>query len=199
MENANQADLLAVASLSCGLVGIGSCNGKISNAILSKLVDVRESESLKAPHMRLVVLGLGFCYMGCKDTVETINTALEVFTDPFRTTAQTIIEFCAYAATGDVLLIQELLHLIGDKTEEAATPSKTKSSTNRTKSQESGKNWDYSIPQAVAALGVAVISLGDEVGVEMMQRILGNIWRYGDAGLLDSSEIPSPSERYSQA
>lgn len=57
VESAHQADLLAVASLSCGLVGIGSCNGQVTNAILSKLVDVRESESLKAPHMRLVVLG----------------------------------------------------------------------------------------------------------------------------------------------
>lgn len=57
VESANQAELLAVSSLACGLVGIGSCNGQVTNAILSKLVDVRESESLKAPHMRLVVLG----------------------------------------------------------------------------------------------------------------------------------------------
>lgn len=58
VESANQAELLAVASLACGLIGIGSCNGQVTNAILSKLVDVRESESLKAPHMRLAVLGI---------------------------------------------------------------------------------------------------------------------------------------------
>lgn len=116
------------------------------------------------------------CYIGCKETVETINTALEVFPDPFRTTAQTIIEFCAYAATGDVLLIQELLHMIGEKNEVVAS----KTTRNNTKSQKT--DWDYSVPQAVAGLGAAVISLGDEVGIEMMHRILGHIWRYGDAG-----------------
>lgn len=118
--------------------------------------------------------------MGSKEAVDTINTALEVFSEPFRTTAQTIIEFCAYAATGDVLLIQELLHMIGEKNEEVASKSRpTKSADGKTKTE-----WDYSIPQAVAGLGVAVISLGDEVGLEMMYRILGNIWRYGDTGKL---------------
>lgn len=57
VESANKAELLAVASLACGLVAIGSCNGVITNAVLSKLVDARESESLKAPFMRLAVLG----------------------------------------------------------------------------------------------------------------------------------------------
>lgn len=57
VESAIQAELLAVASLACGLVAISSCNGNVTNAILSKLVDVRETDSLKSPHMRLVVLG----------------------------------------------------------------------------------------------------------------------------------------------
>lgn len=118
--------------------------------------------------------------MGSKEAVDTINTALEVFTEPFRTTAQTIIEFCAYAATGDVLLIQELLHMIGAKNEEVAA--KPQSPNNKGKEGKAKTEWDYSIPQAVAGLGVAVISLGDEVGMEMMHRVLGNIWRYGDAG-----------------
>lgn len=126
--------------------------------------------------------------MGCKDAVDTINTALEVFTDPFRTTAQTIIEFCAYAATGDVLLIQELLHVIGERGDETTSTTTTSSSSSKSttssksKDSKSKAEWDFSVPQAVAGLAVAIISLGDEVGMEMMQRILGNIWRYGDIG-----------------
>lgn len=128
--------------------------------------------------------------MGCKEAIETINTALEVFPDPFRNTAQTIIELCAYAATGDVLLIQELLHVIGEKYDDVTSTSTVFSSSSKSdsftsKSRDSNKSkpeWDFSTPQAVACLAVAVISLGDDVGMEMMQRILGNIWRYGDTG-----------------
>lgn len=50
-------ELLAVTSLACGLVAIGTCNGAVSDAIVTKLLEANEREALKSVYMRLVVLG----------------------------------------------------------------------------------------------------------------------------------------------
>lgn len=57
VENAASADMLAIASLACGFVALGTSNAQVSSAILTKLVDSRETEALKSPQMRLAVLG----------------------------------------------------------------------------------------------------------------------------------------------
>lgn len=64
LEEADGPELMAVASLACGLVAVGSHNDVVSHIILNKLVDVRESDVLKSSYMKLVVLGLGLCYLG---------------------------------------------------------------------------------------------------------------------------------------
>lgn len=187
VENAVGAESLAVASLACGLVSVGTCNADVSSTILSRLVDSRDSEALKSSYMRLVVLGLSMCYMGCKDGTEATNAALEVFAEPFRTISQCLLKMCAYAGTGDVLIIQELLHNVSERIvlpEE--TPSKlpqteSKSTPLKEKDKRKGKReWDPGAAQAVAALAVASVAIGEDTGTEMCQRILGHMGRYGD-------------------
>lgn len=95
---------------------------------------------------------------------------------------------CAYAATGDVLIIQDLLHVVGEKYEEAESRKpkpkpKPLSSRDPADDNDSKLTWDYSVLQEIAALGAAVVSLGDEIGMEMIQRTLGHVSRYGDASM----------------
>lgn len=179
IESAHEIELISIASLSAGLVALGSCNADVTNAILAKLLDVPEKEDLKTSHVRLALLGLSFCYMGRRDVTDAVHTAFEVFTEPFRSTAQTILKFCAYAGTGDVLVIQELLRAVDEKVEGIKAEPEVGG---KGKDRKAKTEWDLSIPQAVACLGVSVVSLGEEIGMEMVQRILGNAGRYGDAG-----------------
>lgn len=114
---------------------------------------------------------------------------MAVLEEPFKTFVQTMLLMCAYAATGDVLIIQELLHLgkiiecpidictdprfsVGEKVD-IPTKSKGKDKNKDKVSKKDGftkikmpkkAEWDYSIGQAAAALGVSVVSFGEDIG-----------------------------------
>jgi len=70
--------------------------------------------------------------------------------------AITTVETCAYAATGNVLKIQKLLHTCGDHLE---------------------KDNGF---QAVAVLGISLISMGEEIGAEMALRTFDHLLQYGE-------------------
>lgn len=155
IENSNNVEVLAVASISCGLIAVATCNSEITNTILTRLVDWREMEILRSSFMNLVVLGLGLCYLGRKDAIETSLEALEVFKEPFCTTSKSILNVCAYAGTGDVFMIQELLNKCSDKVEvneEEILEEIMKDAVKdrRTKRAE----WDSTIAQTILVLGL---------------------------------------------
>jgi len=62
---------------------------------------------------------LKFDFAGRQDAVEAITAALEVIPEPFKSMAITMVEVCAYAGTGNVLKIQELLHICSEHHEPA--------------------------------------------------------------------------------
>lgn len=49
-------------------------------------------------------------FIGKKDATDATSAALEVLPESFRSFAKITLEMCAYAGSGDVLVIQELLH-----------------------------------------------------------------------------------------
>ncbi|KAB0793903.1 hypothetical protein PPYR_13523 [Photinus pyralis] len=177
VENAQAVEYLAVASLACGLVAVGSGNFSVVNAILTKLVDARETFPSNSQDMRMIVLGLGLCYLGCKDAIDTSIVALEVLAEPFKTTAQCLLKMCAYAGTGDVLIIQELLQIMSNR---IVVPTPSNSPKDKKKARQDD---DTGVAQAAAVVAVAAIAIGEDTGGEMCQRILGDMGRYGDLGV----------------
>lgn len=158
LETANNVEVLAAASLACGLIAVSSCHSEITNTILSRLVDWRDTDILKSSFMNLVVLGLGLCYVGRKDAIETSSEALEVFTEPFCSVSRAILNVCAYAGTGDVFMIQELLSNSGDKFSPPEA-SKAEAAANKKDEPKEKKSklkheWDPAIAQAIAVLGL---------------------------------------------
>ena len=51
---------------------------------------------------------------GKQEGVDTILATLEVISEPFRSMAVTLVEMCAYAGTGNVLKVQQLLHICSE-------------------------------------------------------------------------------------
>jgi len=70
--------------------------------------------------------------------------------------AITTVETCAYAASGNVLKVQKLLHSCGDHLDK-----------------------DNSF-QAVAVLGIALVVIGEEIGTEMSLRSFDHLLQYGE-------------------
>lgn len=222
-------EIVALAAISCGLIAVGSCDAEVTSAILQKLIDNGGKDLQSSTYSRFLPLGLGLCYLGRKEAIEATSAALEVLTDPLKSLSLTVLSMCAYAGTGDVLVIQQMLHICSEhyeteneqqSTEDTAfskksdkkekdkesagsstgessssssssTSSSEKTSSSKSKSKESkGKEWregkdpkDLSSMQAVAALGVAVIALGEETGAEMSTRIFGQLGRYGEPAI----------------
>ncbi|XP_076259804.1 26S proteasome non-ATPase regulatory subunit 2-like [Rhynchophorus ferrugineus] len=184
LNTSKSLEVLAITSIACGLVSLGKNDNDVPSTILNVMIEKHgtDPESLKSVHMKLISLGVALCYFGARDSIDVPTNATEVFPEPFKSTIQNMLMMCSYAGTGDVLIIQELLAMVGEKTEppeQDPTPAN-----HNTKSKEQTKNrskkWDHTMAQAVAALAVASVSFGEEIGMEMVQRIFGHMGKYGE-------------------
>ena len=120
---------------------------------------------------------------------------VQVIPEPFRQTAVTLVEVCAYAGTGNVLKIQQLLHICSEHYEQdkGETEKKDKKKDDKKdgekkdgdkkgedeKKEEEGP-LDLSGQQAVAVLGLGLISMGEDIGSEMLIRTLSHLMRYSE-------------------
>lgn len=107
-------EIVALAAISCGLIAVGSCDAEVTCAILQRLIDTESKELHSSTYSRFLHLGLGLCYLGRKDRIEATSAALEVLPDPMKSLCLAVLSMCAYAGTGDVLVIQEMLHICSE-------------------------------------------------------------------------------------
>merc|ERR1712228_979357 len=110
-------EVVGVTALAAGLISVGSCNGEVTSTILQTLMEKSETD-MKDSYAKYLPLGIGLCYLGKQDAAEATIAALEVIPEPFRQIAVTLVEICAYAGTGNVLKIQQLLHICSDHYEQ---------------------------------------------------------------------------------
>merc|ERR1719209_1906278 len=181
-------EVVGVAALACGLIAVGSCNGEVTSTILQTLMEKCETDvaGMKESYAKYLPLGIGLCYLGKQDAAEATMAALEVIPEPFRQTAVTLVEVCAYAGTGNVLKIQQLLHICSEHYEQdkGETEKKDKKKDGDKKAEEEKKEedgpLDLSGQQAVAVLGLGLISMGEDIGSEMLIRTLSHLMRYSE-------------------
>merc|ERR1711973_1011124 len=181
-------------ALAAGLIAVGSCNGEVTSTILQTLMEKSDAD-MKDTFAKFLPLGIGLCYLGKQDAAEATIAALEVIPEPFRQTAVTLVEVCAYAGTGNVLKIQQLLHICSEHYEQdkGDTEKKDKKKDDKKdgekkdgdkkgedeKKEEEGP-LDLSGQQAVAVLGLGLISMGEDIGSEMLIRTLSHLMRYSE-------------------
>merc|ERR1719435_482891 len=179
-------EVVGVTALATGLISVGSCNGEVTSTILQTLMEKTEAD-MKDSYAKYLPLGIGLCYLGKQDAAEATIAALEVIPEPFRQVAVTLVEICAYAGTGNVLKIQQLLHICSERYEqdkEVVDKSKDKKKDDKKegeKEKEEKKEdapLDLSGQQAVAVLGLGLISMGEDIGSEMLIRTLSHLMRY---------------------
>jgi len=172
-------EVIGVASLAVGMIAVGSCNGDVTSTILQTLME-KSATDFKDCFAKYLPLGIGLCFLGKQDAAEATIAALEVIPEPFRQTATTLVEICAYAGTGNVLKIQQLLHICSEHYEAEKEPEKKDKKKDDKKEEETKEETpvDLSGQQAIAVLGLGLLSMGEDIGSEMMYRTLGHLMRY---------------------
>jgi len=191
-DSKSNMEVIGVTALSCGLIAVGSCNGDVTSTILQTLMEKTETD-LKDSFGKYLPLGIGLCYLGKQDAAEATIAALEVIPEPFKQMAVTLVDICAYAGTGNVLKIQQLLHICSEhyeqekedkkekekkKDEKKDDKKEDKKDEKKEEKKEDDKPLDLSMQQAVAVLGLGLISMGEDIGGEMLYRTLGHLLRY---------------------
>ena len=147
----------ALAALALGLVFVGTCDEDVASAITQTLME-RSEDHLKNPFARYFALGIGLIFLGQQDRAQTTLGIIKDFVPlPFKKYATTTVESCAYAGSGNVLKIQEMLQQCSEHPEEKDAAA-----------------------HMAAALGVSFIAMGEEIGSEMSLRAFDHLLQYGD-------------------
>ncbi|XP_006811883.1 26S proteasome non-ATPase regulatory subunit 2-like [Saccoglossus kowalevskii] len=190
-DSKSTMEVIGVAALACGMIAVGTCNGEVTSTILQTMMEKTELE-LKETFSRYLALGLGLAYLGKQEAADATLAALAVLSEPLKSIANILVEVCAYAGTGNVLKIQKLLHLCSEhidpnkekesketeKKDEKSDKEKEKDKDKDKKAEES--SYDAAAHQGIAVIGIALISMGEEIGSEMSVRTFGHLLRYGE-------------------
>ena len=155
----------AMAALALGLVFVGSANDRVGEAIVTTLLDDDRQKQLKDKWTRFMSLGLALLFFGRQEEVEVILETLKAIEHPMAKPAAVLAEVCAWAGTGTVLKLQELLHICNDHIEDGED-----------------KKGDELL-QTYAVIGLSLISMGEEVGQEMVLRQFGHLMHYGESNI----------------
>lgn len=151
-------DVIAFTAISLGLVFVGSCNEEVAQAIIFALMDRSESD-LGEPLARLLPLGLGLLYLGKQESVEATAEVSKTFNEKIRKHCDMTLLSCAYAGTGNVLKVQSLLGHCAQHLDKGETH------------------------QGPAVLGIAMVAMAEELGVEMAIRSLEHLLQYGEQNI----------------
>ncbi|KAJ6734148.1 26S PROTEASOME NON-ATPASE REGULATORY SUBUNIT [Salix purpurea] len=151
-------DVIAFSAISLGLVCVSSCNEEVAQAIIFALMDRSESE-LQEPLIRFLPLGLGLLYLGKQERVDATAEVSKTFNEKIRKYCDMTLLSCAYAGTGNVLKVQNLLGHCAEHLEKSETH------------------------QGPAVLGIAMIAMAEELGLEMAIRSLEHLLQYGEQNI----------------
>jgi len=149
--------LVGLAGLSLGQVFVQGLEGaeEAGACIVQKLMEATDTD-LDNPHAKLLCLGLGLLFLSSGSRVDAMIEAVKTVEHQISKFAVNTLTACAYAGSGNVLKVQNMLHECAEHIEEG----------------------DKAAHQAVAAIGVALITMGEEVGSEMALRAFDHLLHY---------------------
>jgi len=157
--------LSAMAAVSLGMIFVGSSNHQVSEAIANTLMDEDRQKQMKDKWTRFMALGLALLYFGRQEEVDVILDILKAIDHPMAKPTAVLASVCAWAGTGTVLKLQELLHICNEHIED--------------KDEKKGEE----LVQSYAVLGLSLIAMGEDVGQEMVIRQFGHLMHYGEANI----------------
>ncbi|KAL3922476.1 MAG: hypothetical protein SGILL_002184 [Bacillariaceae sp.] len=144
---------VSLAGLALGMVFVGKCDDNVGGTIVQRLMEATDEE-LDHSHARYLCLGLALLFLGQMEKADAMMEALRTIEHKISKFAVLMLETCAYAGSGNVLKVQEMLHQCAEHLTEDA---------------------DH---QMVAVLGIGLITMGEDVGTEMALRSFDHLLHY---------------------
>ena len=126
----------SMACLALSHIFVGTCNGDITTSIMDNFLE-RSAIELKTEWVRFLALSLGLLYLQQGEQADDVIETLTAIEHPMASAIEVLINACAFAGTGDVLLIQDLLHRL--------TPKITKRETEEAGDEEGAEGQPTSI------------------------------------------------------
>lgn len=153
-------EIVAFTALALGFVFVGTGNEAITEAIFGVLME-RDEKDLNHTLARFLPLTLGFIFLGKQELAESAVEASKTLNPKIAQYTELTIDTLAYAGTGNVLKVQQLLKICGEHIED-------------------GKDTKH---QGLATLGIALIAMGEELGSEMAVRSFDHLLQYSDVSV----------------
>jgi 26S proteasome regulatory subunit N1 len=144
---------VALGGLALGMVFVGKCDDSVGGTIVQRLMEAT-AEELDHSHARYLCLGLALLFLGQMDKADAMMEALRTIDHKISKFAVLMLETCAYAGSGNVLKVQEMLHQCAEHITDDAEH------------------------QMVAVLGIGLITMGEDVGTEMALRTFDHLLHY---------------------
>ena len=143
----------SLAGLALGMICVGQCNEVVGSALVQKLMECSD-EDLDHSHARYLCLGLGLLFLGKMELADAMLEAVKTIEHKIGKYAAVILDTCAYAGSGNVLKVQEMMHHCAEHLTEDAEH------------------------QAAAVIGIGLICMGESVGAEMALRTFDHLMHY---------------------
>ena len=161
-DTSQEIQLSAMAAVSLGMIFVGSSNHQVSEAIASTLMDEDRQKQLKDKWARFMSLGLALLYFGRQEEVDVILDILKAIEHPMAKPTAVLASVCAWAGTGTVLKLQELLHICNDHIAEKDEKKDDKDDKDEKQEEKQGEE----LLQSYAVLGLSLVAMGEDVGSE---------------------------------
>jgi 26S proteasome regulatory subunit N1 len=143
----------SLAGLALGMICVGRCDENVGSTLVQKLMEASD-EDLEHSHARYLCLGLGLLFLGKMEQVDAMLEAVKTIEHKIGKYTAVILDTFAYAGSGNVLKVQEMLHHCSEHLTEDA---------------------DH---QMAAVIGIGLITMGENVGAEMALRSFDHLLHY---------------------
>ncbi|GFH58366.1 hypothetical protein CTEN210_14842 [Chaetoceros tenuissimus] len=143
----------SLASLALGMICVGKCDEEVGSTLVQKLMEASD-EDLDHSHARYLCLGLGLLFLGKMEKADAMLEAVKTVEHKIGKYAAVLLDTCAYAGSGNVLKVQEMLHHCAEHLTEDAEH------------------------QMAAVIGIGLITMGEDTGAEMALRAFDHLLHY---------------------
>ena len=143
----------SLAGLALGMICVGKCDENVGSTLVQKLMEASD-EDLDHSHARYLCLGLGLLFLGKMEKADAMLEAVKTVEHKLGKYAAVLLDTCAYAGSGNVLKVQEMLHHCAEHATEDA---------------------EY---QMAAVIGIGLITMGEDTGAEMALRAFDHLLHY---------------------
>eukprot|EP01053_Blabericola_migrator_P012993 Blabericola_migrator_1__12992@NODE_866_length_6224_cov_151_763196_g467_i1_p1_GENE_NODE_866_length_6224_cov_151_763196_g467_i1NODE_866_length_6224_cov_151_763196_g467_i1_p1_ORF_typecomplete_len1064_score200_48RPN1_RPN2_N/PF17781_1/2e54RPN1_C/PF18051_1/7_8e19PC_rep/PF01851_22/3e03PC_rep/PF01851_22/59PC_rep/PF01851_22/91PC_rep/PF01851_22/41PC_rep/PF01851_22/8e02PC_rep/PF01851_22/9_6e08HEAT_2/PF13646_6/1_4e04HEAT_2/PF13646_6/7_1e02HEAT_2/PF13646_6/4_6e02HEAT_2/PF13646_6/0_014TPR_15/PF13429_6/1_9e03T len=181
LEAAGGLEASATAALALGFTFVGTADEAVAEALLQTLLERAEQpEALTHHHAINFSLGLALLFLGRGPEAEVVLAGLDAIEHPVGKVARILIQACAYAASGEMAQVEELLRTCITASEEALKerPAETTSSQDEETTPPPAENPLQPVEAAAAVLCLPLITLREDIGGEMILRLFNHFLQF---------------------